>query len=320
MKTIPLMLAIVLAPQAAFASLPVDILPNDELEFVVTDIISTGDHSDLLGSVTIGEAMRVRIPSVEPAEESETTYSLYTAHYALRGDWGFIYAPDGSPTTFGGPGAILSVTNDHPAWDALTWSAHGADGRIGLGTYMQDASVAFADPRRTALSSTALPGALPFSAFRNGDIAMRYAYLYGPARSVVLGRVTSTQANPGARHLRCQGFEPPMDRAREFRLNGGRRITLKSGLVDESGSPVTASGLVSPPIVRVLQLDGEGGFRCVIDLAAAEVEFEFKAGHWAYSMASLSLPGAGTYLLSMTSPDQDEYVIDTPCHVEITAQ
>ena len=111
-----------------------------------------------------------------------------------------------------------------------------------------------------------------------------------------------------------------MHRARQLRLDGGQRLNLRATLVDAAGASVAEADLSARPIVRVLQLGGPLRLRYVMDLPAAEVDFQFDRGRWTYTLQGASLPGAGTYLVSMTSPDQNEYVIDAQCRVEITVR
>lgn len=317
MKTLVAFVALAFAAQPAVAQvIDPDQLIVDDVQFVVTDLITDfPDRTEIEDSNSPGLVRSVWIGLYPSLPDSDPIDSLYTTQYQLRGNWSI----DPVHGSLNGVGAYIGVTNDHPAWDALTFSTGPASDRI-VNAHLNAVSMVLADPSRSALASTALPTSVPPAAFSNGEIALHYGDLFQPGEALVLGRITGVETNPDRDTYRCRGFERPMHRARQLRLDGRQRLNLRATLVDAAGAPVVEADLTARPIVRVLQLGGPLRLRYVMDLPAAEVDFQFDRGRWTYALHGASLPGAGTYLVSMTSPDQNEYVIDAQCRVEITVR
>ena len=76
---------------------------------------------------------------------------------------------------------------------------------------------------------------------------------------------------------------------------------------------------MSRPIIRVLS-HGLDSFAYITSLAADDGTFSARGGRWNYTLQADALPGPGTYLVYMTTPDRHEYVFDQLCSVEVTVQ
>jgi hypothetical protein len=254
---------------------------------------------------------------------TDTPPSLpYTSLYTVPGFWDVLETGGGGFGRSTGAANGASVTDDHPAWDALAFTADTETGGAQSSgeTLISGAALVLSDPSRTALSSNALLPMPPFSAFASGDIAVSFLTMPDEEQSfegsgaLVLGRVISPDDDPSTPAYRCPGFAAPAHPRVTLR-NEHRRLQLNAALTRGDGQPVGTGELVSRPIIRVLSLTG---LSYVTSLAADDGRFSARGGRWTYTLQGDALPGPGRYLVYMSTPDSDEYVFDQLCTVEVT--
>lgn len=240
-----------------------------------------------------------------------------TATYWLRGEWAMDFG--GGQQGSAGFGTI-TVTDDNPAWDAITFSADPTNVFGGVGvSVLQGATMVLTDSRQTAFSSLALVPVPPFDAFTSGEFELLFIDLFSETMGStrVRGRIVSIDGTPRAVY-RCEGFNAPFDRAITLASGSQRVFPLQARLRDVSDAPVGPVGLLSRPVLRVLR-EVEGGEIEVtgtigyVGLGADDAGFVYRDGAWRLNLRGMALPEPGRYAVSMTTPDQDEYVIEPRC-------
>lgn len=296
-----------------------------QVEFKLIYAVSTGDpllnDNPLARAGTLARLDLALFTDLFPTDEPPSI--PYTSTYIVPGSFDLL-ALDGSGFAFStGAVNIASITNDHPGWDAVAFVADtvSSGGAHSSGeTVISGASLVLSDSSRTALASTALLPMPAFSAFSSGEVALRWFEMpdeeigFQGSQSLALGRVTSIDEDPDRPAYRCEGFAPPAQRKVTLG-NEHRRLQLAATLIDSDRKALGPSNLVSRPILRVLNL---GSFDFVTSLAADEGAFHYRGGRWTHALQAEALPGPGTYLVYLTSPDSDEYVFDQLCTVEVT--
>jgi hypothetical protein len=103
----------------------------------------------------------------------------------------------------------------------------------------------------------------------------------------------------------CDAFQPPANRTISIR-RGGRTVPLKVTCTDADGNALD-DGDIAPPVITVSQvpggpLPGPFGSR---GRGGAEGEFEFGGSHWQFNLDTGSLPGPGTYQISIGAGGDD---------------
>jgi len=113
----------------------------------------------------------------------------------------------------------------------------------------------------------------------------------------------------------CQGFDAPLDSG-AVTVRKSRALPLKAQLLDDN-APVTQAA--TAPRLQVLYSDELAAPVDVTDEALPTGEssqgnqFAYSDGAWRYNLSTKNYTAKGTYLLSLVSGDQTEYLVDPPC-------
>jgi hypothetical protein len=246
----------------------------------------------------------------------------HTGHYWMIGDW---LIEDGAELGLAVSFGTIGFTNDHPSWDAVRFSADQTQtfGQLGP-ALLTGATVVLSDASRTALGSTDLASLPDVEAFSAGEFALSFHDYFGEGtgptpRTVVLGRIASIDRNPDRPVYQCQGFGAPMQKPLRLARGEQRGLPLRASLSDAAQRPVGAR-LKSRPILRVLQTDGQLARQrgmSFLELDDEDGSLVLRGGQWQYALRGNAFPEAGTYLVYVTSPDQNEYVIEPQCLLEV---
>jgi hypothetical protein len=134
-------------------------------------------------------------------------------------------------------------------------------------------------------------------------------------------------AEEGPPKLFCVGFTSPWEALLEHPRYGGFASfwkhwlnrapvkVLRAWLLDAEGLPVTDADLFAPPVARVLFTPA--GKEEALDVTAQATwkdSFVFaRRGYWRMVLQRRSMMRPGTYLISMESGDEAEYLIDPTC-------
>jgi len=264
--------------------------------------------------------LSLQYTTVMPEGAAGETLIGYAGHHWMIGEW--LIADAGQLGVSVGFGT-MSFGNDHPAWDAVRFTG---DSTQVFGNYgpalLSGATVVLSDASRTALDSTHLVPLPSLEAFSNGEFALSFHDYFGDQagatpRTLVLGRIGSLDRNPDVPELRCQGIGS----AQPLRLVGRKPLLLRATLRDGQGG-VLAGALPRAPILRVLQVDGAVAQRGMsfLELDGEDARFVLRGGQWQYSLRAESLPGPGSYLVYLTSPDQNAWRVAPQCLVEVVVE
>lgn len=246
----------------------------------------------------------------------------HTGSYWMLGDWSI---EDGAALGLAVGFATIGFSNDHPSWDAVRFTA---DQTQTFGVFgpalLTGAAVVLSDSTRTALSSTDLVSLPDLAAFSAGEFALSFHDYFGAGteptpRSIVLGRILSIDRTPDRPVYQCRGFGAPLQRPLRIVRGVHRGLPLRASLIDEAQRPVGAS-LLSRPILRVLQTDGQLARQrgmSFLELDEEDASLVLRAGQWQYNLHGDAFPETGSYLLWISSPDQNEYLIEPQCILEV---
>ena len=127
--------------------------------------------------------------------------------------------------------------------------------------------------------------------------------------------------------LECAGFEAPLDDG-PVTVKKNKVLPLKAELLDSDGFPVTDEDLDAQPVIQVLYDSGVGGEEPV-DVTEDALpagqgtegnEFVFSGSKWQFNLKTKNYSAPGTYLISIVSGDEDEYVIAPTCTAEFVIE
>ena len=281
----------------------------------VTRVVTRDGPSEPEGRLPVGHriAFFLQYRTVMPEGAGEEMVIGPTGYHWMIGEWSM--ADDAGLGVSVGFGT-LSLTNDHPRWDAIHFTGDSTQvfGRYGS-ALLTGTSLVLTDPGRTALASTHLAPMPPLSAFASGEFAFAFADLFsdiaGPPwpRTLVLGRIDVDDRQPMGTAFTCEGF------GGAAALSGHRPLMLRASLRDAGGAPLSIDGDAMRPIVRVLKGWGELRF---IELDGVEPAFARHGRQWQLKLPSSAFPEPGTYFVYLTSPDSDRYVVAPDCLLELT--
>jgi hypothetical protein len=124
----------------------------------------------------------------------------------------------------------------------------------------------------------------------------------------------------------CEGFEAPMDNYPVSSRRGNRPFPLRMRLFDADGFEVTGLDVAAAPVVQVLFSSAPSSEP--VDVTS-ETESRGSAsegnqfvytddGPWRYNLALPRGAAAGEYLVTVTSGDDSEYVIEPACMTSIS--
>jgi hypothetical protein len=127
--------------------------------------------------------------------------------------------------------------------------------------------------------------------------------------------------------LTCNGFEPPMANY-PVTVKKNRALPLKAELFDADGFALTDSDFTALPVVQVLFDSGQGGDPVDVTdevLSAGHGDegnqFVFtEDGRWQFNLLTKNYSAPGTYIVSMDTGDDFEYVFDPSCLTEFVVQ
>jgi hypothetical protein len=246
----------------------------------------------------------------------------HTGRYWMIGDWTI---EDGAALGLAVGFGTIGFTNDHPSWDAVRFTADQTQtfGLFGP-ALLTGATVVLSDATRTALKSTDLASLPDLAAFSAGEFALSFHDYFGDVadptpRTIVLGRIVSIDRYPDRPVYQCKGFGAPLQKPLRIVRGDSRFLPLRANLLDAQRRPVGAR-LLSRPILRVLQTDGRLASQrgmSFLELDGEDGSLVLRGGQWQYSLRGDAFPEAGNYLVYVASPDQNEYVIDPQCVLEV---
>jgi len=286
----------------------------------VTRVITRDGPSEPEGRLPVGHriAFSLQYQTVMPEGAGEEILIGPTGYHWMIGGW--MMADDAGLGVDIGHGT-LSLTNDHPRWDAARFTGDPTQvfGRYGS-ALLTGASVLLTDPDRNALSSTHLGPMPPLSAFDSGEFALAFQDYFsdvaGPPwpRTLVLGRIDVDGRPPLGTAFTCEGFGGAAT------LSAHRPLMLRASLRNTAGEPLAIDDDALRPIVRVLQVDGvwPRGDLGFVELDGVEPAFARHGRQWQLQLPVRAFPNAGTYLVYLGSPDFDRYVVAPDCLLELT--
>lgn len=120
--------------------------------------------------------------------------------------------------------------------------------------------------------------------------------------------------------LVCEGFEPPMD-AYPVTVKGNRALPLKVQLFDANDYLVTDVDISAAPVLQVLYYASTNGDPVDVTSAALPAgkgtegnQFVFTDTlTWQYNLKTKNYTAIGTYMISVVSGDDAEYMINPAC-------
>jgi hypothetical protein len=125
----------------------------------------------------------------------------------------------------------------------------------------------------------------------------------------------------------CAGFEPPMaDHPVTVKKN--RALPLKALVFDADGFALSDADFTVPPVVQVLFDAGTGGDPVdvtdevlSVGLGTEGNQFVFTdEGYWQFNLKTKNYTAPGTYIVTMETGDDAEYVFDPACMTEFVIQ
>jgi hypothetical protein len=127
--------------------------------------------------------------------------------------------------------------------------------------------------------------------------------------------------------LACAGYMPPMA-SYPVTVKKNRALPLKAQVIADDGSALIATDLTARPVVQVLYDSGLGGDPVDVTSEALSAglgtegnQFEFTdEGHWQFNLLTRNYTAPGTYIVTMESGDDSEYVLDPSCVTEFVVQ
>lgn len=323
MNKLPILLACGLASASANAE---EI--TYEFEARVVSVFSLGGTTDAQAQFNSGDTMTLLLTYETDTPPNfvnpfDAIYEGALVEAAIEYSNGFAFiAHDG----------YLKVTDGYPSWDSISWEARdqGIVDQIDAPTVgdakLVDAASSLVDTTKTALTSKALIPLPPFSAFTGSYLNLVFlpADGSGGRATYVNGRITSLDRVITRPTYSCSGFRSPMDDHPVTIRKFNRALPLKASLAAADGSAVVGASVVARPVVSVTYT-AVGGIEAVdvtsetayVGLGEAGAAFVFEDGEWRYNLKGQQISAPGTYMVTMTSPDQNEYVIDPACVTSI---
>ncbi|MCS0397892.1 hypothetical protein ND972_13910 [Vibrio diabolicus] len=131
--------------------------------------------------------------------------------------------------------------------------------------------------------------------------------------------VTFDQQPPAVPEYSCEGFYEPFDQNITIKKKSKGTIPVKMELKDEYGYPMTDADISAPPVINVTFNSTVYGSGTTDDAALESVgssndgnQFSYNAaeGQWEYRLGTKQFSGTGTYQVSVTSGDLNEYTIN----------
>jgi YVTN family beta-propeller protein len=133
--------------------------------------------------------------------------------------------------------------------------------------------------------------------------------------------ITPTLAPPIV-EIACSGFRPPFDKPLSLKKNVKRAIPVDIDLTDVDGYTVTDSEITAPPVINVLfgaQVFGEipQDTDDLLPLGSSNEDnifrYDSSSEQWVYNLGTKQFQAPGTYMVTVTSGDADEYKIAPTC-------
>jgi hypothetical protein len=133
-----------------------------------------------------------------------------------------------------------------------------------------------------------------------------------------IANLTTVTATTSLPEFSCVDFESPMNNGPVV-VKINRVLPLKANLVDQYGSLLIDSDIISRPVLRVRRI-AEGSISDVSDQSlfagqGTEVnQFVFTSeGKWQFNLMTKNYSAPGTYTISILSGNSSEYVIKPSC-------
>lgn len=103
-------------------------------------------------------------------------------------------------------------------------------------------------------------------------------------------------------------------------MRKNRAIPFRALLVDNQGIEITGGDLISPPVINVSFLAVSGGeSEDVTDEALPAGHgtegnaFIYTGERWQYNLSTRNYDSPGTYVVTMRSGDENEYLVEPTC-------
>uniref|UniRef100_UPI003D1077B3 PxKF domain-containing protein n=1 Tax=Vibrio sp. TaxID=678 RepID=UPI003D1077B3 len=143
--------------------------------------------------------------------------------------------------------------------------------------------------------------------------------------------VTFDQQPPAVPEYSCDGFYQPFDDNITIKKKSKGTIPVKMELTDEYGYPMTDADISAPPVINVTFNSTVYGNGTTDDAALESVgssndgnQFSYNtdAGQWEYRVGTKQFSSSGTYHVTVTSGDSNEYTINSgvQCSQSFTRQ
>lgn len=132
-------------------------------------------------------------------------------------------------------------------------------------------------------------------------------------RSVTIG------TEPAVAEYSCQGFYQPFDKDISISNKTKRAIPVKMELFDKYGQSMGSDDVAAPPVINVTFNNTVTGDGTTDDAALESVghsndgnQFTFNEAEqlWQYNLGTKQFSSAGTYTVTVTSGDADEYTVN----------
>ncbi len=144
-----------------------------------------------------------------------------------------------------------------------------------------------------------------------------------PANDLTTRAVTFDQQPPTVPEYSCEGFYQPFDDNITIKKKSKGTIPVKMELKDEYGYPMTDADISAPPVINVTFNSTVYGNGTTDDAALESVgssndgnQFSYSAdtGQWKYRLGTKQFNSSGTYHVTVTSGDSNEYTINSGVH------
>ena len=147
-----------------------------------------------------------------------------------------------------------------------------------------------------------------------------YRQVTMPIITVLISSAFSTAQADLPYNIECIGFDYPMDEIVTVPVNKMRlALPLRASLKDAEGMTVTGSSLIARPVVQVMFFSSapDGQWEDVSDLIewinedpddGNEFVYMPESQEWHFKLSARPYSATGTYLVTMESGDEDEYL------------
>lgn len=109
----------------------------------------------------------------------------------------------------------------------------------------------------------------------------------------------------------CNGFGPPLHRSLTLRQRTNRALPVKLVLTTANGSVVTGDDVTAAPLIQVIPNPNPPVASKGKANEGEAFRYDPDDGQWIYNLDTRAYGDAGTYTITVTSGDVDEYTVNT---------